>query len=103
METVPQHQHRTVLLEEAVDALALDGDRANGLYIDGTFGRGGHSRKILQQLGSQGRLIAFDKDTQAIANAATINDQRFAIVHDSFATLGDALATGGNAQEKGRR
>lgn len=101
METVPQHQHRTVLLEEAVDALALDGDRANGLYIDGTFGRGGHSRKILQQLGSQGRLIAFDKDTQAIANAATINDQRFEIVHDSFATLGDALATRGIAQVNG--
>ncbi|MFZ6849144.1 16S rRNA (cytosine(1402)-N(4))-methyltransferase RsmH [Undibacterium sp. RuRC25W] len=83
--------HKTVLLHEAVDALDVQGERANGIYIDGTFGRGGHSRLILQQLGPQGRLIAFDKDTQAIASASQINDPRFHIVHDSFATMSDAL------------
>ncbi|WP_076593332.1 16S rRNA (cytosine(1402)-N(4))-methyltransferase RsmH [Herminiimonas arsenitoxidans] len=100
-ESVPQYQHRTVLLDEAVDALALDGERANGIYVDGTFGRGGHSRKILQQLGVSGRLLAFDKDTQAIANAATIDDKRFDIAHDSFATLGEALAVRGIKQVDG--
>ncbi len=68
-----------VLLDEAVDALALEGERADGIYVDGTFGRGGHSRLILQRLGAGGRLLAFDKDTQAIANAATIADARFDI------------------------
>ena len=100
-EPVPQYQHRTVLLDEAVDALALDGERANGVYIDGTFGRGGHSRLILQRLGANGRLLAFDKDTQAIANAATIADARFEIVHDSFASLGEALAVRGIRQVDG--
>jgi 16S rRNA (cytosine1402-N4)-methyltransferase len=84
--------HQTVLLAEAVDALALAGDRATGIYVDGTFGRGGHSRRILQQLGPSGRLLAFDKDTQAIANALQINDSRFEIVHDSFASMADELA-----------
>jgi 16S rRNA (cytosine1402-N4)-methyltransferase len=88
---VPEFQHRTVLLTEAVDALQLSGDRANGLYIDGTFGRGGHSRLILSRLGQQGRLLAFDKDLQAIATAEQITDPRFQIVHDSFATMADAL------------
>ncbi|SMC26677.1 16S rRNA (cytosine1402-N4)-methyltransferase [Andreprevotia lacus DSM 23236] len=80
--------HRTVLLEEAVDALAIKPD---GLYVDGTFGRGGHSRLILSRLGPNGRLIAFDKDPAAIAEAQTINDPRFTIVHDGFRTLSDAL------------
>ncbi|WP_353153150.1 16S rRNA (cytosine(1402)-N(4))-methyltransferase RsmH [Herminiimonas fonticola] len=101
VEAVQQYQHRTVLLDEAVDALLLEGDRANGMYIDGTFGRGGHSRKILERLGVDGRLLAFDKDTQAIANAATIADKRFDIVHDSFATLSTALAARGIAQVNG--
>ena len=101
VESVEQYQHRTVLLDEAVDALALDGDRADGIYVDGTFGRGGHSRLILQRLGTGGRLLAFDKDTQAIANAATINDARFDIAHDSFATLGEALAGRGIKQVNG--
>lgn len=92
---VPQYQHRTVLLGEAVDALALGGARADGVYLDGTFGRGGHSRLILSRLGPAGRLLAFDKDTQAIATAAEIDDPRFAIVHDSFATLGASLAERG--------
>ncbi len=98
---VPELQHRTVLLEEAVDALAIDGVRANGVYVDGTFGRGGHSRRILERLGPQGRLIAFDKDLQAIATAKTISDTRFDIVHDSFATMGEALAARGIAQVDG--
>ena len=79
--SVPEFQHRTVLLDEAVDALDLGGGRANGIYIDGTFGRGGHSRLILSRLGPEARLIAFDKDLQAIANAETIGDKRFTIVH----------------------
>ncbi len=90
-ESLSEFRHKTVLLDEAVDALAITGARANGIYVDGTFGRGGHSRKILEQLGSNGRLIAFDKDPQAIATANTIVDPRFEIVHDSFATLAAAL------------
>ncbi|HYD61751.1 MAG TPA: 16S rRNA (cytosine(1402)-N(4))-methyltransferase RsmH [Noviherbaspirillum sp.] len=100
-QTVPGLQHRTVLLEEAVDALQIDGERANGVYVDGTFGRGGHSRRILERLGPKGRLIAFDKDPQAIAVANTVSDTRFEIVHDSFATMGDALASRGVMQVDG--
>ena len=92
LQSVPDLQHRTVLLEEAVDALAIEGARADGVYMDGTFGRGGHSRRILERLGARGRLIAFDKDPMAIATAQTITDPRFAIVHDSFATLDQALS-----------
>lgn len=100
-QTVPELQHRTVLLEEAVAALAIDGVRSNGVYVDGTFGRGGHSRRILERLGAQGRLIAFDKDPQAIATARTIADARFEIVHDSFATMAEALAARGVSQVDG--
>ena len=85
-------QHRTVLLEEAVDALLW---RDDGVYVDGTFGRGGHSRRLLERLGPKGRLIAFDKDPQAIAEAAKIADPRFSIEHESFATLREALARRG--------
>jgi 16S rRNA (cytosine1402-N4)-methyltransferase len=98
---VPELQHRTVLLDEAVDALDLNGERAAGTYIDGTFGRGGHSRLILSKLAPQGRLIGFDKDLQAIATAEQIDDPRFAIVHDSFATMREALAARGIAQVDG--
>ena len=94
-------QHRTVLLDEAVDALALHGARANGVFVDGTFGRGGHSRLILSKLGASARLIAFDKDLQAIATAEQIDDPRFTIVHDSFATMRTALAARGAAQVDG--
>ncbi|MFA9276062.1 MAG: 16S rRNA (cytosine(1402)-N(4))-methyltransferase RsmH [Candidatus Aquirickettsiella gammari] len=79
--------HHTVLLDEAIEALDIQGARINGIYVDGTFGRGGHSRKILAQLGPQGRLIAFDKDPYAIANAEQIQDPRFSIVHESFADM----------------
>jgi 16S rRNA (cytosine1402-N4)-methyltransferase len=92
---VPDLQHRTVLLDEAVDALSLEGARASGTYIDGTFGRGGHSRLILSKLAPTGRLIAFDKDPQAIATAEQVNDPRFSIVHDSFATMRELLAAQG--------
>lgn len=100
-DAVQQYQHKTVLLEEAVNALALDGARVDGIYIDGTFGRGGHSRLILQRLGGKGRLIAFDKDVQAIAEASSIADQRFEIEHGSFATLADTLSARGISQLDG--
>jgi 16S rRNA (cytosine1402-N4)-methyltransferase len=99
--TAPDLQHRTVLLDEAVDALDLEGARASGIYIDGTFGRGGHSRLILSRLADNGRLIAFDKDPQAIATAEQVADARFAIVHDSFATMKQALAARGISQVDG--
>ncbi|NQW79855.1 MAG: 16S rRNA (cytosine(1402)-N(4))-methyltransferase RsmH [Polaromonas sp.] len=82
--------HRTVLLNEAVDALQLNPD---GHYIDATFGRGGHSRLILSKLSPQGRLTAFDKDLDAIAEAATINDPRFNIRHEGFSHLGELPAS----------
>ncbi|ASL75401.1 16S rRNA (cytosine(1402)-N(4))-methyltransferase RsmH [Ralstonia solanacearum] len=81
-------RHQTVLRDEAVDALLW---RDDGIYIDGTFGRGGHSRLILERLGPGGRLIAFDKDPAAITEAGTVEDARFAIEHDSFAHLDAAL------------
>ncbi len=76
--------HITVLLHEAVEGLAL---RPDGVYVDGTFGRGGHSRLILSQLGPNGRLIAFDKDPAAIAVGQTWDDARFTLVHRGFADL----------------
>ncbi|PRD35791.1 UNVERIFIED_CONTAM: rsmH [Trichonephila clavipes] len=79
-------QHLTVLCEETVDAVL--GDR-KGCYVDATFGRGGHSRQLLASLAPEARLIAFDKDPEAIAagEALAAADARFSIVHDSFATL----------------
>ncbi|MES2317800.1 MAG: 16S rRNA (cytosine(1402)-N(4))-methyltransferase RsmH [Pseudomonadota bacterium] len=100
-QAMPDFQHRTVLLDEAVDALKLEGERADGVYVDGTFGRGGHSRLILSKLGPKGRLIAFDKDLQAIATAEQIADARFTIVHDSFATMRTALQERGVQQVDG--
>ncbi|HUQ25420.1 MAG TPA: 16S rRNA (cytosine(1402)-N(4))-methyltransferase RsmH [Burkholderiales bacterium] len=76
--------HRPVLEHEAVAALAL---KASGLYVDGTFGRGGHSRAILAQLGPQGRLIALDRDPEAEAAAAAIDDPRFSFVRTRFSDL----------------
>src|SRR5258706_9199422 len=101
LKTVPDLKHRTVLLDEAVDALAIEGVRADGIYLDGTFGRGGHSRRILERLGAGGRLIAFDKDPQAVEIARTIADPRFSIVHDSFATLDAVLAECGVGEGAG--
>ena len=85
--------HTTVLLDEAVDALlGRDPARADGAWIDATFGRGGHSRLILQRMGAQARLLAFDKDPEAIAEAARIADARFAIRHEGFRHLADLPA-----------
>jgi 16S rRNA (cytosine1402-N4)-methyltransferase len=85
----PAASHITVLLHEAVDALNV---RADGVYVDGTFGRGGHSRLILSRLGSKGRLIALDRDLAAIAHAKTISDARFNIAHAHFSGMTKVLA-----------
>jgi len=89
-------RHITVLLDEAVEALAV---RADGCYLDGTFGRGGHSRLILEKLGPGGRLLGFDKDPQAIATgqALAAEDGRFVVVQRSFAELGEEVAARGLA------
>ena len=83
-------QHITVLLNEAVDALNI---QENGIYVDGTFGRGGHSRLILSKLGEKGRLVVFDKDPQAIAVAQDLaaQDARVSVVHNGFAGFQAAL------------
>jgi 16S rRNA (cytosine1402-N4)-methyltransferase len=83
--------HYSVMLEESVEALVTD---ASGFYVDGTFGRGGHSRAILQRLNEAGRLLAFDKDPAAIAVAENMaaQDPRFECYHGSFAELDRALA-----------
>ena len=101
--TVPEYTHRTVLLDEAIDALEIRDARRDGIFVDGTFGRGGHSKKILGHLSTQGRLIAFDKDTQAVAVAEQLaaEDQRFSIVHDSFATMEGALSSQGMSRVDG--
>ena len=80
--------HQTVLLHEAVEALQV---RENGIYVDGTFGRGGHSRLILEKLGAQGRLISLDKDPQAVLAGQAITDSRFKIVHSGFEHLKEVL------------
>lgn len=81
--------HTTVLLDEAVKGL---NSRADGVYLDGTFGRGGHSRLILSKLGPQGRLFAIDRDPEAIEAARTIEDARFAIIHGSFSAMAEYMA-----------
>ncbi|MBK6323780.1 16S rRNA (cytosine(1402)-N(4))-methyltransferase RsmH [Candidatus Aalborgicola defluviihabitans] len=86
--------HATVLLNEAVDALFgndsdPDSAQADGTYVDATFGRGGHSRLILSHLSPVGRLIAFDRDPEAVAQANAIADERFSIRHESFSHLAD--------------
>jgi 16S rRNA (cytosine1402-N4)-methyltransferase len=80
--------HVTVLLHEAVDALLHAEADPDGTYLDGTFGRGGHSRLLLSRLGPQGRLIALDRDPEAIAAARAIEDPRFEIRHARFGELG---------------
>lgn len=84
-------EHIAVLLDEAVTAMQLS---PAALCVDGTFGRGGHSARILSRLGEQGRLLAFDKDPQAIDSARQLQsgDQRFSIVQDSFASMRQHLA-----------
>ncbi len=86
--------HVTVLLAEAVQALAI---QPAGVYVDGTFGRGGHSRGILQALGAHGRLIAFDRDPQALPEAQQLSSQdaRFEIIPQRFSRLQQALEVRG--------
>lgn len=87
-------QHITVLLNEAVAALITD---TSGFYVDGTFGRGGHSALVMQQLATDGHLLGIDKDLAAIAtaNSRFADDARFAIAHGSFAELGQLVAERG--------
>ena len=89
-------QHTTVLLHEAIDALVTD---PSGTYVDGTFGRGGHSRWLLQRLAPSARLIALDRDPEAVAaassGAACIADTRFSIHHANFTELSHVLASMG--------
>jgi 16S rRNA (cytosine1402-N4)-methyltransferase len=86
-------QHTTVLLHEAIDALVTNPD---GTYLDGTYGRGGHSRLLLARLSAKGRLVAIDRDVQAVAAATTgetrVSDPRFSIHHTSFAHMAATLA-----------
>ena len=87
------YAHISVLLNECIDGLAID---PNGIYVDATFGRGGHSAKILENLSAQGRLIAFDRDPQAIEAAKRFaDDDRFTIIHEPFGQLADELAERG--------
>ncbi|HSV35027.1 MAG TPA: 16S rRNA (cytosine(1402)-N(4))-methyltransferase RsmH, partial [Ramlibacter sp.] len=93
-------QHTTVLLNEAVDALLTKPDST---YVDATFGRGGHSRLILSRLGPLGKLIAFDKDTEAVAVANSIDDTRFSIRHQGFSGMTElpAASVGGVLMDLG--
>ena len=95
-------QHTTVLLVEAVDALLTDRD---GIYVDGTFGRGGHSRRVLQELSAAGRLVALDRDPEAVAAAtaadARVDDPRFSICHARFARMAEELSALGITQVHG--
>ena len=90
--------HIPVLLTEAVDALV---HVPQGTYLDGTFGRGGHTRAILARLSPQGGLVAFDKDPQAIAAGAALSDVRLQLVHAGFATMREQLAARGIDQLQG--
>ncbi|NGM90053.1 16S rRNA (cytosine(1402)-N(4))-methyltransferase RsmH, partial [Parapusillimonas sp. SGNA-6] len=78
--------HVPVMLQECIEALAIKPD---GVYVDVTFGGGGHSREILKHLGPKGRLIAFDQDPDALNN--TIEDERFELVHQNFRFLKNSL------------
>ena len=82
--TFSSAEHSTVLLHETVEGLAL---KENGIYIDGTFGRGGHSRLILSKLADNGKLIAIDRDPKAVAEAKKIQDPRFHIEHNTFSEI----------------
>lgn len=88
--------HDTVLLEEAVEALVT---RPHGVYVDGTFGRGGHSRRLLERLGPGGRLLAIDRDPEAVMAASAgntrVDDPRFSIHHAPFAQMAQVIATAG--------
>lgn len=95
---VQAFDHRPVLLQEAVKSLHVI---PQGSYVDATYGRGGHSALILQQLGPSGRLIAFDRDPTAVAAGRKIHDQRFQIIHAPFSELPQRLAEQGIDQVDG--
>ncbi|HQR22590.1 MAG TPA: 16S rRNA (cytosine(1402)-N(4))-methyltransferase RsmH, partial [Burkholderiaceae bacterium] len=90
--------HRTVLAGQAIEHLVTD---PAGIYVDATFGRGGHARLILQRLAQTGRLIALDRDPAAVAAAAAITDPRFHIEHTAFSRLGATLAALGITEVDG--
>lgn len=90
--------HVSVLLAEAVEALAI---RGGGTYVDATFGRGGHSREILARLGNTGRLVALDRDPAAVAAGQQIANGRLTLVHAAFGRLGEVLDELGIAQVDG--
>jgi 16S rRNA (cytosine1402-N4)-methyltransferase len=94
----PNLAHRAVLLEEALEALVI---REDGIYVDATFGRGGHSRAILERLGPAGRLIALDRDPQAVDAARQIADPRFSIAHAPFSDLARVMDAQGVQQAQG--
>ena len=81
-----QAYHVPVMLQECIDALAI---KPNGIYVDVTFGGGGHSREILKHLGPKGKLFAFDQDPDALQN--TIDDDRFVLIHQNFRFLKNSL------------
>lgn len=85
---VEKFTHVSVLGERAPEALLTDSD---GIYVDATFGRGGHSRKILSKLSSKGRLYAFDRDAEAVEAAKTIHDPRFQIIQSPFSRMREEL------------
>ena len=94
--------HTTVLLHEAIDALVTATD---GIYVDGTFGRGGHTRLLLSRLGPRGRVVALDRDPEAVAaatqGASRVTDPRFSIHHANFAQMREVLAALGIAKVQG--
>lgn len=93
-----QQQHLPVLLNEAVEGLSLKPD---GIYVDCTFGRGGHSRAILSRLGKTGKLFALDRDAAAINAGKQIEDQRFTMIHSPFSRVREALQEQGIKQVNG--
>ena len=94
--------HQPVLLHESVDALAIDdAAHAGGVYVDATFGRGGHARLILDRLSPHGRLIALDRDASAVAAGRLITDPRFSIVHARFSELEETVRAKGVAAVAG--
>ncbi|MBT8264842.1 MAG: 16S rRNA (cytosine(1402)-N(4))-methyltransferase, partial [Muriicola sp.] len=78
--------HNPVLLKESVDGLQI---KENGIYVDVTFGGGGHSREIMKHLGPEGRLIAFDQDEEALENS--LDDDRFTLINENFRYIGQFL------------
>ena len=90
--------HAAVLAQEAIEALNI---RSDGIYVDCTFGRGGHSRLILERLGKGGRLIALDRDPEAVKAGQVVRDPRFAVLHSAFSRAGEVLQANGITQVNG--